>query len=270
MDLMTRRTHPLAEPAAAPAQISPGGNSSGADAAVMYGRMLQASRVATIGEMAAGVAHELNQPLTAIANYAQACDRLLGRPSPSMEDLRTAVREIAEQAVRAGDILRRVRSLSQPQPMRRKRADLNAMIVAIRDVIAADARAHRARVRFELATGLPPASVDTVQIQHVILNLVRNALEAPAQPGAATRELTVRTCLAPDGHVEIAVLDNGPGVLPQVLGQMFDPFFSTKRAATGLGLAIGNTVARAHGGSLGYRPNTPAGACFAIRVPAET
>ena len=235
----------------------------------MYGRMLQASRVATLGEMAAGVAHELNQPLTAIANYAQACDRLLGRPGPSMEDLRTAVRDIAEQAVRAGDILRRVRSLTQSQPMRRARADLNAMVEAIRGLILADAHAHRARVQFDLAASLPPVLIDTAQIQHAILNLVRNALEAPAEPGAAARQLTLRTALIPDGHAEIAVLDNGPGVLPEALERMFDPFFSTKSAGAGLGLAISNTVVRAHGGSLTYRANTPAGACFAIRIRAE-
>jgi C4-dicarboxylate-specific signal transduction histidine kinase len=102
------------------------------------------------------------------------------------------------------------------------------------------------------------------------LNLVRNALEAPTEPGGAARELTVRTTLNPEGHAEIAVLDNGPGVLPEAFERMFDPFFSTKTTGTGLGLAISNTVARAHGGSLTYRPNTPAGACFAIRIRIET
>jgi two-component system, LuxR family, sensor kinase FixL len=230
--------------------------------------MLQVSRLATIGEMAAGVAHELNQPLTAIANYAQACDRLLGRPEPSLEDIRTAMREIAGQAVRAGDILRRLRSLAQSQPMRRERSDLNATIEAIRDIILADGRLHRATVQFDLAARVPPVSIDPVQIQHVILNLVRNGLEAADEPGAAARELTVRTDLASDGDVEITVLDNGPGLSPQALERIFDPFFSTKPDGTGLGLAISNTVVRAHGGSLSYRANAPRGACFAILLPA--
>jgi len=230
--------------------------------------MLQVSRLATIGEMAAGVAHELNQPLTAIANYAQACDRLLSRPAANLDDIRTAMREIAGQAVRAGDILRRLRSLAQSQPMRRERADPNATIEAIRDLILADVRVHRAGVQFELAAGLPSVSIDAVQIQHVILNLVRNGLEAPVEPGAS-RELTVRTMLASDGDVEITVLDNGPGLSPQALERMFDPFFSTKPEGTGLGLAISNTVVRAHGGSLTHRVNTPSGACFSIRLPAE-
>lgn len=268
MDLMTRRTHPPAEPQARSALPPEGGTVSEARSAMMYGRLLQASRLATIGEMAAGIAHELNQPLTAIANYAQACDRLLGRPAPSMEDIRTAVREIAEQAVRAGDILRHMRGLTQSQPIRRQRTDLNTVVEAIRDLILTEARAHRARVQLDLAARLPPVSIDTAQIQHAILNLVRNALEAPAEPGAAARELTLRTALVPDGHAEMAVLDNGPGVLPQALEQMFHPFFSTKSAGAGLGLTISNTVVRAHGGSLIYRPNTPVGACFAIRLRA--
>ena len=101
-------------------------------------------------------------------------------------------------------------------------------------------------------------------------NLVRNALEAPAVPDAKTREVIVRTTLASDGDVEIAVRDNGPGLSPQAIERMFDPFFSTKPEGTGLGLAISNTVVRTHGGALTYGANTPRGACFSIRLPAET
>jgi two-component system, LuxR family, sensor kinase FixL len=271
---MTRSKHPPTQSAVSPPQAPPEAlldrDPPGVAAGVMHGRMLQVSRLATIGEMAAGVAHELNQPLTAIANYAQACDRLLGRPGPNLDDIRTAMREIAGQAVRAGDILRRLRSLAQSQPMRRERANLNATIDAIRDLILADGRVHGAQVQFDLEARLPPVSVDTVQIQHVILNLVRNGLEAPAVPGMAQRELVVRTSLVSDGDVEVTVLDNGPGLSPQALERIFDPFFSTKAEGTGLGLAISNTVVRAHGGSLTYSPNTPTGACFSIRLPAET
>ena len=235
----------------------------------MTGRMLQVSRFATLGEMATGVAHELNQPLTAIANYAQACDRLLSRPQPDLDDLRTAMREIAAQAVRAAEILRRLRGLAQSQPMRPERADLNATIEAIREIIVADGRVHRGRVRFALATGLPAVSMDTAQIQHVILNLVRNGLEAPPVPGVEVRELLLRTSLTAGGDVEIAVLDNGPGLAPQAVERMFDPFFSTKPEGTGLGLAISHTVVRAHGGVLAYQPNMPRGASFSIQLPAE-
>lgn len=231
--------------------------------------MLQVSRLATIGEMAAGVAHELNQPLTAIANYAQACDRLLARPDANLEDIHTALREIAAQAVRAGDILRRLRSLARSQPMRRERADINAVIEEIGDLLTADARAHRGVLTFDLAPTLPSVFVDTVQLQHVIVNLVRNGLEAQPDAVPGAREIGLTTGLSAAGEVEITISDNGPGLSPQALERLFDPFFSTKPEGTGLGLAISNTVVRGHDGSLGHRPNQPSGACFFIRLPPE-
>lgn len=244
--------------------------SHGASPGTLHGRMLQVSRLATIGEMSAGVAHELNQPLTAIANYAQACDRLLGRPGSNLEDIRTALREIASQAVRAGDILRRLRSLARSQPIRRERADINETIAEIHDLLLADGHAHRAMVKLELTPALPPVSIDTVQLQHVILNLVRNGLEAQASEDRPDiRELHLATSLTPEGDVEVRISDNGPGLSTQALERLFDPFFSTKPDGTGLGLAISNTVVRAHGGSLGHRPNLPRGACFYIRLPVE-
>jgi two-component system sensor kinase FixL len=236
-------------------------------AGTLHGRMLQVSRLATVGEMAAGVAHELNQPLTAIANYAQACDRLLARPAANLEDIHTALREIASQAVRAGDILRRLRSLAQSQPMRRERTDINDVIEEIRDLLTADARAHRTVLRLELTPALPAVSIDTVQLQHVIVNLVRNGLEAQAESSTETPELCLRTAVSADGEVEITICDNGPGLSAPALERLFDPFFSTKPEGTGLGLAISNTVVRAHDGSLGHRPNVPRGACFYIRLP---
>ncbi|HVS76936.1 MAG TPA: ATP-binding protein [Steroidobacteraceae bacterium] len=242
----------------------------GVSAGALHGRMLQVSRLATIGEMSAGVAHELNQPLTAIANYAQACDRLLGRPGANLDDIRTALREIAAQAVRAGDILRRLRSLARSQPIRRERVDINETIEEIRDLLLADGHAHRAVMKLELTPDLPPVSIDTVQLQHVILNLVRNGLEAQTSenPGG-TRELHLGTRLTADGDVEVKICDNGPGLSTQALERLFDPFFSTKPEGTGLGLAISNTVVRAHGGTLGHEPNLPRGACFYIRLPVE-
>lgn len=252
-------------PSGAPAD----GESPTMAAGALHGRMLQVSRLATIGEMAAGVAHELNQPLTAIANYAQACDRLLGRPGANLDEIRTALREIADQAVRAGDILRRLRSLARSQPMRREPADLNAAIEEIRDLILGEARVHRACAKLDLATGLPCVSIDAPQVQHVILNLVRNGLEALTSSAAAAPELSVGTGLAANGDVEITICDNGPGLSAQALERLFDPFFSTKAEGTGLGLAISNTVIRAHGGTLGHRPNVPRGACFYIRLPTE-
>jgi two-component system sensor kinase FixL len=235
----------------------------------LHGRILQVSRLATIGEMAAGIAHELNQPLAAIANYAQACDRLLGRAGGDPEEVRTALREIAAQAIRAGDILRRLRSLAQSQTMKRQPADINVTVEEIRELILADARIHGAQVRFELGANLPRVLVDAAQMQHVILNLVRNGLEALEEVERSHRVLCVRTEATRDADVEIAICDTGPGLSPEVQGKLFDPFFSTKSSGTGLGLAISNTVVRAHGGVLCYRENPPRGACFYFRLPTE-
>jgi two-component system, LuxR family, sensor kinase FixL len=255
--------------AADPAAVAPHFRAAGASFGELHGRILQVSRLATIGEMAAGIAHELNQPLTAIANYANAADRLLGRPHPDAENVRTALREITAQAIRAADILRRLRSLAQSQGTRRQPADISAVIEEIRDLILADGRIHGARVEFELGTRLPPVSIDAAQIQHVVLNLVRNAFEALSSEEPSRRTLHVRTHATADGDVETAICDTGPGLSSEALGRMFDPFFSTKSYGTGLGLAISNTVVRAHGGTLGHRSNSPRGACFYVRFPAE-
>jgi len=233
----------------------------------LHGRMLHVSRLATIGEMAAGVAHELNQPLTAIANYAQACERLLSRSAADPAELREALREIAAQAVRAGEIIRRLRSLAGSHALQRVPSDLSAVVREIANLIETEARVHGARVTLDLAPELPSLTVDRVQIQHVILNLVRNALEA-LDDVKGERELTIRTARIED-EAEIAVIDGGSGLSATAAARMFDPFFSTKENGTGLGLPISNSIVRAHGGSLRHRPNEPRGACFYIRLPLE-
>ena len=259
------------EPPTAAAVDAAGPTPESDGAGSLHQRMLHVSRLATIGEMAAGVAHELNQPLTAIANYAQACERLLARSDASPEDLRQALREIAAQAVRAGDIIRRLRSLARSQSVECAPADVNAVITEILPLMQSDARAHGVRLSLQLAQGLPSLALDRVQIQHVVLNLVRNGLEALDGAGdAAGRELAIYTRLVESAEIEIAVCDNGAGISAAVAARMFDPFFSTKDSGTGLGLPISNTIARAHGGRLGYRPNTPRGACFFVRLPIES
>ncbi len=230
--------------------------------------MLHVSRLATIGEMAAGLAHELNQPLTAIANYAQACERMLARPPADLAECREALREITTQAVRASDIMRRLQTLARSQDMNRTSTDLDALVRPIMGLVHGDARAHGISCSLKLAPDLPSVTVDPVQIQHVILNLVRNGIEAlEATQGA--RELTICARRAGIEEIEISVSDTGPGLDPAAAQRVFDPFFSTRENATGLGLPISNTIAKAHGGSLGYRPNTPNGAVFFVRLPHD-
>jgi two-component system sensor kinase FixL len=235
----------------------------------LHGQMLHVSRLATVGEMAAGIAHELNQPLAAITNYANACERLLGRPDADLTEVRDALRQISAEAIRAGDILRRLRTLARGHAVQRSPADINAVIREIAELLEGDARAHRARLILELTEPLPHVVIDVAQVQHVLLNLVRNGFEAIAPGGTAQPEVLIRTGSAETETIEVAVCDNGPGLTALALERLFDPFFSTKDEGTGLGLPISNTLIRAQGGTLGYRPNVPAGACFYFRLPVE-
>ena len=239
---------------------------AGEDTHRLQERLTHVSRLATVGEMSAGVAHEINQPLTAVANYAQACDRLLGLPDPDIEEIRDALKQITAQAVRAGDIIRRLRSLARNDAMVPVPTDINALIGELDELITLDTQTHRVGYRLELAPNLAEVSVDRAQIQQMILNLVRNAVEALAE-SSGKKELAVRTFALPEGGVEITVSDNGPGVLQSIVPRLFDPFCTTKPHGTGLGLAISRTIVKSHGGSLDYRPNAPAGACFVVRLP---
>src|SRR5215831_13654928 len=235
----------------------------------LHGRLLNVSRMATIGEMAAGVAHELNQPLTAIANYAHACERLLARPQADIEDVREALRQITVQTTRAADILARLRALARSQRAEHAPASLNALVAELRELVQTDAVLHGVELRFDLTSDLPEVRVDPGQIQQAILNLVRNSLDALAGWRRAGAHITIRTALSAQDEVELSVTDNGPGVSAEAMKRIFDPFFSTKENGTGLGLAITHTIARAHGGSVGYRPNVPTGACFYILLPTR-
>jgi two-component system sensor kinase FixL len=238
-------------------------------AAALHGRLLNVSRMATIGEMAAGIAHELNQPLTAIANYAHACERLLARPGPDPGDLREALRQIAAQTTRAADIIRRLRALAHSHQAAHVPVGMNEIVEQLQELMRTDASLHGVELTLGLATGLPQVLADAAQIQQVILNFLRNSLEAlSAQPPGRPR-VVISTSLVNGNAVQLSVCDNGPGLAPGSVNRVFDAFFSTKENGTGLGLAISSTIARAHGGSVGYRANTPVGACFFMVVPAK-
>jgi C4-dicarboxylate-specific signal transduction histidine kinase len=239
------------------------------DARVAQQRMTHVSRLATMGEMAAGIAHELNQPLAAITNYASAASRLLAS-GDEPEDVRLALGQIASQALRAGEIIRRLRSLVQNRETRREPADVNDLVTEVVSFSLSDARLHDVRIRAELAPTLPELLVDRIQVQQIILNLLRNGIEALAERPVNDREIVVSTALESGGTVTISVQDNGPGVPDAVVARIFDPFCTTKETGTGLGLAISRTIAEAHHGRLVYepRPGTP-GACFVLRLPCE-
>lgn len=229
-------------------------------------RLTHVSRLATLGEMAAGIAHELNQPLTAIASYAQACDWLLARGSTDTAEIREALQQITAQGLRAGEILRRLRYLVRTPDSTRARADVSELVEELQGLIRTDARLHDVRLGFELARDLPAVQVSRLEIQQVVLNLVRNAIEALQSVAPRHRDLRIRTAPGDDA-AEISVIDSGPGVDPKIEGQLFSPFVTTKPTGAGLGLAISHSIVRSHGGTLGYRRGSEGGACFLIRIP---
>jgi two-component system, LuxR family, sensor kinase FixL len=231
-------------------------------------RLLQVSRLATVGEMSSGIAHELNQPLCAMANYAQACDRLLALPEPDIAEIRTSLQQITSQALRAGDIIRRLRSLARPQQTRPELTDVNLLLGELTDLIQSDAQHHQVRYRLEAGVALPPVWADRPQVQQLVLNLVRNAIEALAEVPPESREVIVRTSCNDEKEVVVCVSDRGPGVSASIAPHLFSPFFTTKSAGTGLGLAMSRTIAQANSGRLDFRPNLPTGSCFTLTLPA--
>lgn len=230
---------------------------------------MHVSRFATIGEMAAGVAHELNQPLTAISNYARACENILRSADGNRADVLEALGEIGREANRAADIIRRLRNLVRGQPSERAMADLNGVVTELAALIQGDARVHDVKLRYDLGQSLPKVVIDRVQIQHVLLSLLRNALEALEGTDAAERDIVIRTAAVDGGDVELSVADTGPGIARHIVDRLFTPFVTTKPDGTGLGLVTSQSVIRAHDGTLGYRPNAPRGACFFMRLPAR-
>jgi len=232
-------------------------------------RLWHVSRLATVGETASGIARELKQPLSAIADVAEACDRLLARPDANLPELHAELRAITSQARQVGDIISRLRGLSRQQDGPRELTDINALISELSVLVESDAHAHNVGYRLELDEQLPRLELDRAQIQQVILNLVRNAIEACEDTPEGQRAIVVRSSRAPRGEVEVSVCDTGPGVSASLLPHLFEPFRTSKPAGTGLGLAISRTIVTRHHGTLEYRANVPVGACFIMRLPAS-
>lgn len=249
-------------------QHFPAASPAAEDALRLSQRLMQVSRLATMGEMAAGIAHEVNQPLTAINNYALAAERFLVLAEPELGEAREALREIVAESHRAAEIIRRLRRIVRGNEEHRETVAVAELIEDVRVLCAADARAADTRLRFELQPDLPRLRVHRTQIAQVLLNLVRNALDAVAADPAAGREVVVQCRRNAEGDCELAVCDNGPGVAPQIRPHLFQPFRSTRPNGAGLGLPMSQTIAQAHGGSLRHEPATPRGARFILTLPA--
>jgi two-component system sensor kinase FixL len=233
-------------------------------------RVTRVARLTTMGEMAAGVAHELSQPLTAIATYARACERYLEMPQPDHAEMREAVREIGNESQRATKIIERLRQqVRSEEQNQRLPTYVNDLVEDLRALLEADARIYETRLHIALAPHLPRIDANSAQLQQLILNLMRNAFEALAENPPGTRDLELTTARTANGDVEIRISDNGPGVSPAISDRLFHPFYTTKKSGTGLGLTISHTIARSHGGTINLRQVEPHGASFAVCLPCK-
>jgi C4-dicarboxylate-specific signal transduction histidine kinase len=230
--------------------------------------LAHAARLSTLGGMAAGLAHELNQPLAAIVAYARGCSRRIESGDASLASLLPAVNEIATQALRAGEILRRIRDFVRHGEQRREPVDVNELVREAARLADLEARQLGVTVRLDLAPGIPVVHADGIQVEQVVLNLVRNGFEAMRETNGRERVLCIRTAGA-DGRVEVAVEDTGSGLPAGIADRLFDPFFTTKRDGLGLGLSISRSLIEANGGRLWAAPNGDGGATFRFALPAR-
>ena len=232
--------------------------------------MNHASRLTTMGEMAAAMAHELNQPLSAITNYTAAGARLLEQPWEEIRgDLQTALDEIGAQAHRAAQIIQRIRDFARSRAVSRQSVSVRELIVEVLPLARMDAKANHVDLRIRLEKDLPSIIADPIQIQQVLLNLIRNGVDAMLELPDGKRRLDLLVSMEDEEHIRIEVRDRGPGVSDDARQQLFTPFFTTKESGMGMGLAISRSIIAAHGGTLDYCNNPDSGATFFLILPTR-
>ena len=226
------------------------------------------ARVMTMGEIAASIAHEVNQPLTAVVANANACSRLLAGNSPDLDDVREAVADIAEAGTRAGAIISRIRALVKKEMPEKTKLDINDVVQEVLPLTSGELAKHRVSVQTELFPSLPQVLGDRVQLQQVILNLMMNAIEAMTSIMDRPRVLLLRTQVQESDRLSVAVQDSGAGLEPGNTARIFDTFFTTKSNGMGMGLSISRSIIETHGGRLWAEPNDGPGATFQFILPA--
>ncbi len=243
-------------------------------------RLQATARLATVGEMASLLSHELNQPLAAIASYATGSLNLLQDTGPgpgaadmaTRSDLQLALRRIAEQAERAGKVIRSVHDFVRRRDQAREAVPPHALLNDIMPLVNLQARKLQVRVLVDVGDGLPAVLCDRIMVEQVLLNLARNAMQAMDQPDLRDRPLVfrVRRAASSEGNrwLEFSVADGGAGISDDVARQLFTPFYTTKSEGMGLGLSLCRTVVEQHGGYLDFVPNTPCGTVFRFTLPA--
>jgi PAS domain S-box-containing protein len=234
------------------------------------GELAHLSRVTMLGELSGSLAHELNQPLTAILSNAQAAQRFLAHDNADLNEVRDILADIVAEDKRAGEVIRRLRLLRKKGEMQHQPFDLNEAVREVLKLVRSDLVNQGVAAHTELAPALPAVNADRVQLQQVLLNLVMNACDAMAGGPAGDHKLIIRTELAGDEGIRVSVADRGVGLAPDNLEKVFEPFFTTKVQGMGLGLSVCRTIITAHGGKLWAANNPERGATFHFTLPAST
>jgi C4-dicarboxylate-specific signal transduction histidine kinase len=231
--------------------------------------LAHANRIATMGQLTASIAHEVNQPIAGARINAGAALRFLDRNPPDLAEVRQALPRILRDVIRAGDVIGRIRELVKKSPPRKDSVDLNE---AIREVIVlthSEALKNSVSVHAELAEGLPLVEGDRVQLQQVVLNLIVNAVQSMDAVTDGAREVSIITGHAEPNGVLVAIKDSGPGLAPASVERIFDPFYTTKVGGLGMGLSICRSIIEAHGGQLWASASQPRGTIFQFAVPVH-
>ncbi|MGF1627900.1 MAG: DAHL domain-containing protein [Kiloniellaceae bacterium] len=240
-------------------------------ARALQSELTHAHRLSLLGEMASGLAHELNQPLTAIRLYAKGCVRRLKSGEGTTEEILDAMNQLSAQVLRAGDILGWIRGFVKKRQPQTTAVDVNALIREAVDLLGYERKAQEISVQLDLTEPLPCVEADKIEIQQIILNLARNSMEAMSEDNRQQARLAISTARGAAGTLDIAVTDNGHGMSPAILAQAFDSFFTTKPQGMGLGLAISRSMIEAHGGQLWATSQEGVGTTvrFSLRIAKE-
>jgi PAS domain S-box-containing protein len=231
--------------------------------------LAHANRFATMGQLTASIAHEVNQPIAATVTNAQAALRWLGRRPPDLEEVRQALGRIVENGNRAGDVIDHIRALIKKAPPQMDRLEINEAMREVLELARGELAKNGVSVQTDLLDCLPLIEGDRVQLQQVMLNLIMNAIEAMSGVSDGERELVISTGRVEADGVLVAVRDSGPGLAERSVERIFDPFYTTKPAGLGLGLSICRSIVEAHGGRLWVTANQPRGALFQFTVPTH-
>jgi PAS domain S-box-containing protein len=231
-------------------------------------QVIHLTRVSTLGELSGAVAHELNQPLTAILSNAQAGQRLINRNAASTEEISSILGDIIEDDRRAGAVLKRLRNLIRNEQVDFSEVDLNEVVAEVFRLVHSEMIERRVDVVLDCLPVLPAVRADRIQIQQVLINLVRNACDAMAAVRWSEHRLTVKTGRRCDESVVITVADNGTGLSEELRASLFEPFVTTKRNGMGLGLTISRAIISGHHGEIWFEENPGGGSIFGFSLPA--